>query len=44
MLRIWLQRLLFPTCDIPVDTDRENLWNIIGKLDKRIKELENELE
>ena len=43
MLRTWIEKKLFPTCDIPVNLDRENLWHVIDKQEKHILFLEQQV-
>jgi len=35
MIRRMILKWLFPTCDIDPDIDRENIWNVLGKLVKK---------
>jgi len=35
MLRRLILMWLFPSCDIDADVDRENIWNVLGKLSHR---------
>ena len=35
MIRQWVLQWLFPSCDIDVDIDRENIWNALGKLKRK---------